>query len=156
MPDHRNEFHGGVYRITPPDRDRHAGDPLAQVVLNEPPGYTNRQAIERWCRAWSDEHPQRLGRDVLDPCGPRILPVLQQVEHGPQRSREEEFEQALREDAAALHTFHSLNLLNDRRIEGRRHRPTDFLEDLLGTAKVPYETKRWQADVNRPERFLTI
>jgi hypothetical protein len=137
--DHRKEFHGATYKITPSDRHRHAGDP--QVLLWQPPGY---------------EHPQRLGPDVLGPGGPRVLSVSQQIEHGPERSREEEFEQALREDAAALHTFHSTNLLNDRRREGRRYRETDYVQDLLGTAQVPYQTKVWQADVNRPERFLTI
>jgi hypothetical protein len=153
--DHRREWHGATYSISPSDHDRHGGDPLAQVVRNEPPGYTNRQAIERWCRAWSDEHPQRLGRDVLDPGGPRILPVSQAVPNGPERSREEEFEQALREDAGALHTFHSLNVFNDRRVEGRRHRPTDFVEDLLGSAQVPYDNRGFQRDIPL-DRYYTM
>ena len=137
--DHKREFHGGVYRITPSDRDRHAGDP--QVLAWGAPGY---------------RHPQPLDRDVLDPGGPRVLPVSQQVQHGSERSREEEFEQALRQDAAALHAFHSLNVFNDRRVEGRRYRETDFVEDILGSANIPYNNRGWQRDAVPFDRYQSV
>jgi hypothetical protein len=135
--DHRNEIHGATYTITPMDSYRHAGDPM---VL-EPPGY---------------QHPQRLGRDVLDPVGPRILPVSQAVPHGVEPSREDEFERAIREGAFYLAQYHARVGWRDRRMYGRRYRPTDNLADLTDTPQRPYDTKRFQADVNRPERFLTI
>jgi hypothetical protein len=72
----RREWHGATYGIEEWSKGRHDRDPEHQIAHREPPGY---------------QHPQHLGPDVLDPGGPRILPVKQRIEHGPHRDREEEF-----------------------------------------------------------------
>jgi hypothetical protein len=98
-------------------------------------------------------HPQPLGRDVLDPGGPRVLPVSQRAEHGSQLSRQEEFERGLRQDGATMAWSYGELGFHDRRIDGRRYRGTNS-DELLGPQR-PYKTKGWQADIPL-EKYWTI
>jgi hypothetical protein len=129
-PDPRNEVHGATYAVTAlrPGDDRHAGDPL-QIALREPPGY---------------EHPQPLGPDVLNPGGPRILPVTQEITHGPTESRSAEFQ-----EAAELGALHASLGFYDRRFEGRRHRSGHLYEE----PQDPPTRGGWQRDVNTHDRL---
>lgn len=77
----RREWHGATHTMVMSEQT-HEGDPLKPHGV--PPGY---------------EHPQRLGPDMLDPGGPRIWPVSQEIEHGPERSRRAEFDEAAQEAA---------------------------------------------------------
>jgi len=126
----RREMMGPTYQMVQSDQHQE-GEP-GQIALREPPGY---------------EHPQRLSGWLLDPGGPRAWPVSQRVEHGDQQRREEAFQEAvLRGLAAAVSEYHSLVMFRDRRLEGRRYRETNNIDDLLG----PQESNRvqgWQADV---------
>jgi hypothetical protein len=83
------------------------GDPVHQIVqqlaLREPPGY---------------EHPRRLRGDVLQPGGPRIMPVSQKVSHGADISREAAFDKEAAIEAAALAQLYGLMGWKDRRVEG--------------------------------------
>jgi hypothetical protein len=110
---------------------RHAGDPIKR-----PQGVP---------AAWA--HPQRLGPDVLQPGGPRILPVSQEVEHRPEQSREEAFwAWALRQDGATLAEFYGDLGFRDRRVSGRRYRGTENVDELF----APQESNRvkgWQRDL---------
>jgi hypothetical protein len=129
----RKEWHGGTYGIEVWSDGRHDGEPQQrQLALREPAGY---------------QHPQHMGNDVIDPGGPRILPVSQKVTHRPQQSRQEGFsDAALRSIAVDVHAFHSEMNFRDRRIEGRRYRPTNNVDDLFGPQE-PYDIKGWQRDV---------
>jgi hypothetical protein len=131
----------------------HEADPQRQIVLREPIDYL---------------HLEPLGPDVLDPGGPRVLPVSQAVQHGPQESREAEFEQGSRDSfsgppyfledfdeefehdirgiAHDVARFHALTGFNDRRIEGRRHRSIDNVTELLGQQR-PYPPGLAPADL---------
>jgi hypothetical protein len=91
-----------------------------------------------------------------------MLPVSQKISHGPQPSREGEFthgqddpdiESDLRQGAHDLLKYHAANGFNDRRVEGRRYRPTDFIDDLMGPQE-PYRIEGRQADVD-PRRYFT-
>lgn len=128
IPDVRNEYHGGTHQLRRHEQTQR-GDPLKPHGV--PPGY---------------EHPQPLGRSVLDPGGPRILPVSQQVQHGPQQSPEEAFEREAREAAAGMHDFYSWIGFKDRRAFGRRYRATNNIEDLDGPQQPP-PRGGWQRDV---------
>jgi hypothetical protein len=103
----QREVAGPVYRMVRSE-GRRAGDPGRQLAVREPAGY---------------EHPQRLGSDVLEPAGPRILPVTQHVSDGSEVSREEAFDLAVREAAADMAVRHGAvpTVLGwrDRRLEGR-------------------------------------
>jgi hypothetical protein len=118
----------------------HDGDPTQHVVrqlaLREPPDYAR---------------PQPLGSDVLEPGGPRVMPVSQRIEHGPEHSRSREFQ---RGSGAALAVGYGLMGFKDRRIEGRRYRGTNWISELDG----PQESNRvsgWQSEVPFG-RYLTI
>jgi hypothetical protein len=121
----QQEVHGPTYQIRPSEQ-RHEGDPtqdiVQQIALREPPEY---------------QHPQRLGRDTLDPGGPRVLPVSGAVSHGSKMSRTEAFEQAQRAAAAEMSFAYGLLGWKDRRREGRRFRPTDTVQDMMGPQE-PY------------------
>lgn len=117
------EYKGGNHKIVMHEQDQ-SGDPLKPHGV--PPGY---------------EHPQRLGRDVLDPGGPRIWPVSQAIEHGPQKSRRAEWNEAIQE-AAPPGAFHTGTTFFDRRSEGRRHRSG------CGEPQEPPTRGGWQRDVN--------
>jgi hypothetical protein len=122
---------GPTYEIQA-STQRHAGDPtqhvVKQIALREPEAYA---------------HPQPLRGDVLWPGGPRVLPVSQQIEHGPEQSRSREFE---RGSAAALAAGYGLLAWKDRRIEGRRYRRTNWLSELSGPQASNRVTGR-QADL---------
>jgi hypothetical protein len=157
----RREVPGPTYQIEPPRPydDRHAGDPMRQIILAEPPVY---------------DHPEPLGPDVLDPGGPRILPVNQSVSYGPQESREAEFAQGQQDPLKGPPYFledfddqfehdirgiaHDRALYDayagfvDRRQEGRRHRPIDNVTELLGQQR-PYPPAPAPADLPL-DRFL--
>ena len=84
-------------------------------------------------------------RDFLEPGGPRILPVSGKVAHGSERSRSEEFDQAV-QAASELGTWHALLGYRDRRFDGRRYRPTwngdgpqDPYPPGLAPAEMPVE-----------------
>ena len=84
-----NEYHGATHTLVMSVQFK-AADPAHPGYFPPhglPPGY---------------EHPQRLGPDVLDPGGPRILPVTQEIEHGPELSRSAEFQEAA--ELGAYHT----------------------------------------------------
>jgi hypothetical protein len=125
-----NEWHGATYQMVLSDQQQ-AGDPLSPHGV--PPGY---------------EHPQPLGPDVLDPGGPRILPVSQEVQHGPELSRSAEFDAAMRE-AAELGAYHASIGFYDRRFEGRRHRAGYLYED----PEPAPPRGGWQRDYNTMERL---
>jgi hypothetical protein len=116
---------GPTHRIEA-SKQQHEADPVKQIVrqmaLRETPGY---------------EHPQRLGSDLLQPGGPRVMPVSQKIQHGPEQSRSEAFELDRQTAAAVLYTAYGLLGWRDRRIEGRRHRPTDLIAELDGPQE-PY------------------
>jgi hypothetical protein len=125
---------GPMYEIES-SQQRQTGDPMQQIVeqlsLREPPGY---------------EHPQRLGSDVLQPGGPRVLPVSQKIQHGPEQSCSEAFDREAREAAAVLHTAFGMLGWRDRRFEGRRFRPTDLVAELDGPQE-PYPAAPAPADL---------
>lgn len=123
-PDPRREYHGPTYQMVT-HLQQQTGDPLKPHGV--PPGY---------------EHPQRLGPDVLDPGGPRILPVGQEIQHGPQQSRAAEFDAATQE-AVDLATWHATVGFYDRRFEGRRYRSGHLYEDR----REPPPRGGWQRDV---------
>jgi hypothetical protein len=127
----RREWHGARYGIEDWTEGRHEGDPLQRrLALREPSPY---------------QHPRWLGPVALDPGGPRILPVSQRIEHGEVRSRGGEFDEAA-QAAFELGFLHAALGFRDRRFYGRRYRPTDNVDDLLGPQR-PYDVKGWQADV---------
>jgi len=126
----RREMMGPTYEIEQSDQHQE-GEP-GQMALREPAGY---------------EHPQHLSGWLLDSGGPRVWPVSQRVSYGSEQSREEAFQDAvLRGLAAAVSDYHSQVMFRDRRIEGRRYRRTNNIEDLLGPQE-PHDTKGWQDDV---------
>jgi hypothetical protein len=84
---------------------------------------------------------------VLDPGGPRILPVTQQVQHGPQQSREDEFEQAIREGVADMATYYGTFIFRDRRLEGPRYRQTSNVSELVDGPQQPYPKTPHGADI---------
>ncbi len=112
-------WHGPTYQMVTHHQTQE-GD--AAKPHGVPPGY---------------EHPEPLGGDLLDPGGPRILPVTQQVQHGPDQSRAEAFD---REAAAGMAEFYGVLGFKDRRAFGRRHRATDDIRDLDGPQE-PYEVR---------------
>jgi hypothetical protein len=130
--DVRREWHGGTHQLVMHEQT-HEGDPLKPHDV--PPGY---------------EHPQPLGPDVLDPGGARILPVSQDVQHGPERSRSAEFG-AARQEVANLAAWHASINFFDRRYEGRRHRSGHLYEE----PREPPTRGGWQHDVpfHRYETF---
>ena len=92
------------------------------------------------------EHPHPLGSDVLDPGGPRILPVTQETTHGSEQNREAaEFDRAVREGIADLAAQHAALGFFDRRFEGRRHRAAAIYEH-----QQPYDIKGWQTRREHP------
>jgi hypothetical protein len=123
----RREVPGPTYRMATSDQ-RQEGDPVRQLALREPSGY---------------EHPERLGSDVVEPGGPRILPVSQDVPQGQKMSRNTESERA----AAELGALHHALGFRDRRFG---YRPTDNVAELdgpqepypaaLAPAELPLET----------------
>jgi hypothetical protein len=125
------EWHGATYEIQA-SQQRQEGDPQ-QIALREPSGY---------------EHPQHLGSDVLDPGGPRVWPTSGRVSYGPQQSRAVEFDQAV-QAAAELGALHRILGFRDRRFEGRRYRPTNDEDELLGRQE-PYDMREVPF-----ERYLT-
>jgi hypothetical protein len=125
--DARNEIPGPTYELRLSEQ-RQTGDPTPHGI---PSDYA---------------HPQALGRDVLDPGGPRILPVSQKITHGPEQSREEAFDREAREAAAGMVEFFNWLGFRDRRAFGRRYRATDNIEDLDG-AQQPPQRGGWQRDV---------
>jgi hypothetical protein len=77
-----------------------------------------------------------------------MMPVSQAIEHahkGDERHREQEFERAVQQ-AVELGSLHAILGFRDRRFSGRRYRPTDNVEELLGRQE-PYDIKGWQRDV---------
>src|SRR5262249_42557374 len=121
------EVMGPTYELLMSNQ-RQAGDPHQQLALRELDPY---------------QHPQHLGGDVLDAGGPRVWPTSGRVSYGDERNRGEEFDQAVQE-AAALGSLHRILGFQDRRFSGRRYRPTDNVEELLGP-QSPYDTKGWQS-----------
>ena len=151
------EWHGPTYTMAPSDQ-HHAGDPMRQIALRQPDPY---------------QHPEHLGRDVLDPGGPRILPVSQRIQPGDEPSQEQEFEQGqsalggppwfledfddefehdVRGIAHGYSNYVGYFGFNDRRIEGRRHRPIDNVTEILGQQR-PYPPAPAPADLP-PEAFV--
>jgi hypothetical protein len=139
----RREVPGATYQIDPPrpDDDRHAGDPMRR-----PHGVPS-------------EYDRPSMVDLL-PAGPRALPLTQDIEAGPDESREEEFWRGIQQ-AADLGTMHRITglgpdtglrpwVFRDRRVSGRRHRPTFNGDDEAG---IPYRPATAPADIP-PERFL--
>jgi hypothetical protein len=126
----RHEVHGAVYAVTPlSGEDRHAGDPTPHGV---PPEYA---------------HPLDLASLIIEGA-PRALPVTQEIEHGQQRSRAEEFDDAAIE-AAELGAWHATLGYYDRRYEGRRHRSGFRYQ----APQEPPTRGGWQRDVNTHERL---
>lgn len=99
--------------------------PTYQMVLSD-----QRQEAEPHGVPPGYEHPLDL-RGFIIAGGPRVLPVSQEIEHGPQPSRSEEFEQAM-QTVANLGALHRAIGFKDRRFYGRRYRPTDDIEELEG------------------------
>jgi hypothetical protein len=125
-----------MYSITPlTGEDRHAGDKTPHGV---PPGY---------------EHPMNLSSLIIEGA-PRILPVTQEIEHGPEQSRNAAFAQGTAEEFLVLHCLHTG--FRDRRLEGRRYRGTDNVSDLEGR-QVPYDIAGWQRDVKTtPDGLISL
>ena len=130
----RREWHGANYGIQEWSDDRHAGDPQ-QIALREPDPYA---------------HPQPLG-DLLDPGGPRIWPVSQEIGHGAAQSRSTEFDAAMQE-VADLAAHHAEIGFYDRRFEGRRHRSGYLYEER----REPPPRGGWQSEVNTHERLTSF
>jgi hypothetical protein len=122
------EYHGATHNMVMSEQTQ-SGDLTPHGV---PPQYA---------------HPQRLGRDVLDPGGPRILPVSQEIEHGPEQSRSAEFQ-----EAAELGALHASLGFYDRRFEGRRHRSGHMYEPRQ---EAPTRGG-WQRDVNTLDRLTNF
>jgi hypothetical protein len=91
--------------------------------------------------------------DLL-PAAPRTLPVSQDVEHGPEQDRDEAFWLGIRQ-ASDLGTMHRITglgpdtglrpwVFRDRRVSGRRHRPTFNGDD---EASIPYPPAPAPADL---------
>jgi hypothetical protein len=129
----RQEYNGATYEMVMHEQ-RQSGDPLSAHGL--PPGY---------------EHPQHLGPDVLDPGGPRILPVSQEIFHGLRESRGAEFAAAAQQ-AYETGALHATLGYYDRRFEGRRHRSGYRYEER----REPPPRGGWQRDVNTPERLKSF
>jgi hypothetical protein len=51
--------------------------------------------------------------------------------------------------------YDALYIFKDRRLDGRRIRPTDNVEDLFGNPQEPYDIKAWQRDVPI-ERYRSV
>jgi hypothetical protein len=133
----RREVPGPTYQMEPPGvyGDRHAGEPHPHGV---PPEYDRPPLID------------------LLPSAPRTLAVSQEVEHG-QESRDEEFWRSIQQaaDLGRMHKRYGLSpevalgpwVYRDRRISGRRHRPTFNGDDEAGIpyppaphgSEIPYE-----------------
>jgi len=128
----RREVHGPSYEVVESE-GRHQGEPRPHGV---PPDYDRPSLID------------------LLPAAPRALSVSQDVERGPQEDRDDAFWLGVEQagDLGELHAFAGLGpevglrpwVFRDRRIAGRRHRPTFDGDD---EASIPYDTKGWQADL---------
>jgi hypothetical protein len=108
----RTEWHGSPLRMVMHE-PKQTG--VTRSPHGVPPGY---------------EHPLPLGPDVLEPGGPRILPVSQKIEYGPEKSREEEFERAVGAGLNYMASYFGDAIFKDRRLEGRRYRETDTVDEL--------------------------
>jgi hypothetical protein len=102
----RSEMHGPTYRLEMSEQ-RQEGDPQ-QIALREPSPY---------------EHPEKLGTDVLEPGGPRVLPVSQMATHGPQLGRSDAF---VMDDPVDLALLYTAIGWKDRRVEKRRYSYTNW------------------------------
>jgi hypothetical protein len=114
----RREVMGPAYELVMSNQ-RQAGEPQ-QIALREPDPY---------------RHPRPLSGWVLDPGGPRIMPASQEIAHGDERNREEEFDQAVQQ-AAELGALHAVLGFRDRRFYPK-----------------PARVGGWQADVNTPDKL---
>jgi hypothetical protein len=130
----RNEVHGPSYRLEMSEQ-RHEGDPQQQLALREPDPYQRPMSV----------------LDLIVAGAPRALPVSQEIQRGPEQSRSGEFQAAVQAAADLGHLHYSLGY-RDRRWEGRRHRPTNNLDDL--TPQDPPQRGGWQRDVPM-ERYLS-
>src|SRR5215469_16913263 len=108
----RQEVPGPTYELVMSDQ-HHEGEPRPHGV---PPDFDRPSLVD------------------LLPSAPRTLSVSQRVEHGPQEDRDEAFWLGVEQagDLGELHAFAGLGpetglrpwVFRDRRIAGRRHRPT--------------------------------
>jgi hypothetical protein len=127
----RREVHGPAYSMVISDQ-RQEGDPEQQLALREPPRYRRPMSV----------------MDLVVAGAPRVLPVSQNLTHGPERDRDEEFWQGM-QAAADLGHFHSAIGFHDRRWEGRRHRSGYMYEE----PQQPPQRGGLQADIPF-ERYL--
>lgn len=132
----RREYHGATYAVTPlTGKDRHSGDRTPHGV---PPEYA---------------HPMDLTSLIVEDA-PRALPVTQEIQHGPEQSRSTEFargsaddeEHIMRHAALLVHAYYATVGFKDRRIEGRRFRQTNNVEEMDGPQQ-PYDIAGWQRDI---------
>jgi hypothetical protein len=128
----RREAPGATYQIEQSEQ-RQGGEPRPHGV---PPEFDRPSLVD------------------LLPAAPRTLSVSQDIEHGLEQGRDESFWLGVEQagDLGELHAFAGLGpevglrpwVFRDRRIAGRRHRPTFDGDD---EASIPYDTKGWQADL---------
>jgi hypothetical protein len=115
------EYLGATYKMLP-SLQRQEGDHLlaGQRVPHGVGAYT---------------HPQYLTGWALDPGGPRIMPVSQRIEQGPECDRQAEFERGA---GLALHNYYLVVGWRDRRHTGRRPRGTDNGGEAVWGPQEPY------------------
>jgi hypothetical protein len=123
----RKEWHGATLKMGMSDQ-RQEGDP-SKDLPDVPPDHGLRPRILAGA--------------------PRALPVSQRISHGPEQSREEAFTEGTdlsdeqmrggrsKQAAHNLAKYYGQLGFRDRRLEGRRYRPTDFISELDGP-QAPY------------------
>ena len=114
---------------------------------------------------WPHGVPSGLRPSLIDmlPVAARVLPVTQEVPHGEERSREEEFDLGVAQssDLGRAHRQWGLAPVGtapwhyqDRRVSGRRYRPTDNEMEKDGPQEAP-PRGGWQADIPM-SRYLSF